>query len=92
MITRFYILLVHLGVHFIFEIINTNALQRINFRYSAPPDPACAAHEFLSDDYWLCKMRQDTHCWIHMVGTCSLGPDTADSTTSVVDTKFRLAN
>lgn len=27
-----------------------------------------------------------------MVGSCSMGPDSGDSTTSVVDTKFRFAH
>lgn len=78
------------GVKFIFKIMETNAFRSINLNYTAQPDPACSAFEFLSDDYWICKMRQDTQCWIHMVGTCSLGPDSASSSTSVVDTKFRF--
>ncbi len=80
------------GVHFIFRILETEAFKSINLTYSALPDPACSAFTFMSDDYWNCKMKRDTHCWIHMVGTCSLGPDTDDSNTSVVDTKFRLVN
>lgn len=80
------------GVKFIFRIVETNAFQRLDLKYVAPADPACSAFEFLSDDYWLCKIRQDTLSWIHMVGTCSLGPDSDDSNTSVVDTKFRFVN
>lgn len=56
------------------------------------PDPACRAYAFLSDNYWKCKFQQDTRASVHMVGTCSLGPDSGNSDTSVVDTKFRSRN
>ncbi|KAJ6630515.1 Glucose dehydrogenase [FAD, quinone] [Pseudolycoriella hygida] len=78
------------GVKFIFKIVETQAFQSIGLAYSAPPDPACSEFTFLSDEYWICKMKQNTHSWIHMVGTCRLGPDTDDSNASVVDTKFRV--
>lgn len=81
-----------IGVKVIFGIIETEAFKSINLSYTAGPDPACSAFTFLTDDYWKCKAQQDTISWIHMVGTCSLGPDSADSTTSVVDTKFRLVH
>lgn len=78
------------GIKFIFRIIETEAFQSINLTYVGGPDPACSTFEFMSDDYWKCKIQQDTITWIHMVGTCSLGPDSGDSGTSVVDTKFRF--
>ncbi|KAG4079688.1 hypothetical protein HA402_009074 [Bradysia odoriphaga] len=78
------------GVRFIFRIVETEAFRRINLTYSAPVDPACSTFTFMSDEYWNCKMRQDTHAWIHMVGTCSLGPDSDNSDSTVVDTKFRV--
>lgn len=77
---------------FIFKIIGTEAFKSINLTYIAEPDPACRAYTFLSDDYWRCKFYQDTMACVHMVGTCSLGPDSGDSSTSVVDTKFRFEN
>jgi choline dehydrogenase-like flavoprotein len=78
------------GVKVIFQIIETEALRSINITYTEGPDPACSAFSYLTDDYWRCKIQQNTVAWIHMVGTCSLGPDSGDSTTSVVDTKFRV--
>lgn len=77
---------------FIFKIIETDAFKSINLTYAAPADPACSAFVFLTDDYWICKIKQNTIAWIHMVGTCSLGSDSGDSDSSVVDTKFRLVN
>lgn len=81
---------IFLGVKVIFRILETEALKSINLTYTAGPDPVCSAFTFLTDDYWKCKIQQDTISWIHMVGTCSLGPDSGDSSTSVVDTKFRF--
>lgn len=81
-----------LGVKLIFKIIETDAFKRINMTYDGEHDPACIAFTFLSDDYWKCKFQQDTRHCTHIVGTCSLGPDSADANTSVVDTKFRFTN
>jgi len=78
------------GIKFIFRIVETDAFKSLNLTYDAGPDPACGTFTFMSDEYWKCKIQQDTITWIHMVGTCSLGPDSGDSSTSVVDTKFRV--
>lgn len=78
------------AAQFILKVIDTEAFKSINLTYIAEPDPACSEFTFLTDDYWKCKVQQETISWIHMVGTCRLGPDTGDSTTSVVDTKFRF--
>lgn len=78
------------GVKLIFRIIETEAFKSINLTYTATPDPSCSIFTFLTDYYWRCKIQQDTKGWTHMVGTCSLGPESGDSATSVVDTKFRL--
>lgn len=78
------------AVKFIFKIVDTEAFRSVNLTYIAQPDPACQAFTFLSDDYWKCKLHQDVLASVHMVGTCSMGPDAGDSTTSVVDTQFRV--
>ncbi|KAG4076679.1 hypothetical protein HA402_001966 [Bradysia odoriphaga] len=78
------------AVKFIFKIVDTEAFKSINLTYMAAPDPACQGYAFLSDDYWICKLHQDVMASVHMVGTCSMGPDSGDSTTSVVDTQFRV--
>lgn len=79
-----------IGVRLIFKIVETDAFRNIIVSYANETDPACSDFTFFSDDYWKCKAHQSTVPWQHMVGTCSLGPDSADSTTSVVDTKFRF--
>lgn len=79
----------HIGIKFIFRIVQTEAFRSVNLTYTAPPDPACTAFTYLSDDYWKCIVQQSTQSIYHQVGTCSLGPDSSNSTVSVVDTKFR---
>ncbi|KAJ6635171.1 4-pyridoxate dehydrogenase [Pseudolycoriella hygida] len=78
------------GIKLIFKIIDTKAFQSVNMTYISKPDPVCKAHAFLSDDYWRCQFTQYTMPCVHMVGTCGMGPDSGDSSTSVVDTKFRV--
>jgi len=78
------------GVKFIFKIAETETYRSINLTYNAEPDPACGAFSFLTDDYWRCMFQQRTKNSFHKAGTCSLGPDSGDSSTSVVDTKFRV--
>ncbi|XP_037024090.1 glucose dehydrogenase [FAD, quinone]-like [Bradysia coprophila] len=78
------------GIRLVFNIIETQAFRSINVTFIGQPDPACNQFKFLSDDYWKCKIQQDGNSWTHMAGTCSLGPDTGHSNTSVVDTKFRV--
>lgn len=80
-----------LGVNFIFKIVESNVFRSFNISNGIEPDPACSDFTFLSVDYWKCKVRQSTNTSHHPVGTCSMGADSADSTTSVVDTKFRFA-
>lgn len=75
---------------FIFKIIDTDTFKRVNLTYNSQPDSECGEFTFLSDDYWRCKFGQEVMACTHMVGTCSMGSDTEDSTTSVVDTKFRF--
>jgi len=78
------------GIKLVFNIVETPAFQSINLTFTGEPDPACTAFAFLSDDYCKCKIHQDGTSWTHMTGTCSLGPESGDSNTSVVDTKFRV--
>lgn len=89
-ISRVAILKIILGVKFIFKIIETEAFKSINLTYIVGPDPACEAFTFLTDDYWKCKFQQDVRSCTHMIGTCSMGPDSDNSSTSVVDTQFRF--
>jgi len=67
---------------------DTTPFKKLNTTYGAEHHPACIAHQFRSDDYWKCVLQQDSLNWLHMAGTCSLGPANGD--TSVVDPKFRV--
>lgn len=70
---------------------NTESFKKINATYAENSDEACNAFEFRSDAYWKCYVQQNTIPWIHLVGTCRMGPDSDTSNDSVVDSKFRYA-
>jgi choline dehydrogenase len=77
------------GVQLAWNITRTQAFQQ-NFKltYGRDPNPACGG--FPSDGYWRCHIEREIATWIHMVGSCKLGPDSGDANTSVLDTKFRV--
>lgn len=68
---------------------DTDAFKRINATYAEIPEEACDEFEYRSDEYWKCYIQQNTVSWIHMVGSCRMGPDSDTSNDSVVDSKFR---
>lgn len=68
---------------------NTDSFKRINATYAESPEEACDEFEYLSDEYWKCYVQQNIISWIHMVGTCRMGPDSDTPNDSVVDPKFR---
>lgn len=68
---------------------NTDSFKKINATYAESPDEGCTNFEYRSDAYWKCYIEQNTISWIHMVGTCRMGPDSDTSNESVVDSKFR---
>ncbi|OXA41573.1 Oxygen-dependent choline dehydrogenase [Folsomia candida] len=77
------------GIQLVFNITETQAFQT-NFKltYGQVPSPGCL--DFPSDEYWRCHIHNEIKTWIHMVGSASLGPDSGDATTSVLDTRFRV--
>lgn len=78
------------GIRFAFNIMeSTDSFKKINATYAEEPDEACVDFENRSDAYWKCYIEQNTISWIHMVGTCRMGPDSDTSDDSVVDSKFR---
>lgn len=68
---------------------NTNSFRKIDATYAEDPDEACSAFEYRSDDYWKCYIQQNTISWIHLVGSCRMGPDSDTADNSVVDSKLR---
>ncbi|KAG4071087.1 hypothetical protein HA402_013401 [Bradysia odoriphaga] len=79
------------GIKMTFNIMeNTNSFRDIDATYAESPEEACNEFEYRSDAYWKCYIQQNTISWIHMVGTCRMGPDSDTSNDSVVDSKLRV--
>jgi choline dehydrogenase len=79
------------GIKLVFRVAEeTTPFKRLNMTYAADHHPACTAHVFRSDDYWKCVLKQSGVSWLHMAGTCGLGPDNGDPNTTVLDSKFRV--
>ncbi|KAF2903353.1 hypothetical protein ILUMI_02834 [Ignelater luminosus] len=72
----------------IFDISRTPAFRSINSTYVSEPLPACTDYKFLSDDYWMCALKQLSYPVLHGVSTCKMGPK--DDRTAVVDNKLKV--
>lgn len=66
---------------------NTTSFQKMNVEYTEAPPEQCLSLPFRSQEYWQCYVKQRGYSWLHIVGTCSMGPITDPLT--VVDSKFR---
>lgn len=59
----------------------------MSVEYTESPPEKCRSLAFRSHAYWQCYVNQRGYSWLHIVGTCSMGPD-ADPL-AVVDSKLR---
>ena len=69
------------------ELGDSEAFRRAGITLDTPPLPGCPGVRGGSDEYWECAGRLGAQTWGHLVGTCRMGPDAADS---VVDPKLRV--
>ncbi|XP_078317407.1 glucose dehydrogenase [FAD, quinone]-like [Crassostrea virginica] len=75
------------------ELSNTTALRGLG---SSPEDaledgmPVCKDHPYLSEEYWVCRVRHFTYTVYHPTSTCRMGAE--DDPTAVVDPKLRVRN
>lgn len=71
-------------------ISNTTILREIG---SSPGDalevgmPVCNEQPYLSDDYWICRIRHFTYTVYHPTSTCRMGAE--NDWTAVVDYQLR---
>ncbi|KAF2903352.1 hypothetical protein ILUMI_02833, partial [Ignelater luminosus] len=72
----------------VFRISETSAFQSIDSKYVSDPLPACKKYKHLSDDYWMCALKQLTYSSMHPVATCKMGPK--GDKTAVVDNKLKV--
>lgn len=66
---------------------NTTPFQNMGVAYTETPPDNCRGLVFRSHEYWECYVKQRGYSWLHIVGTCSMGPVTDPLT--VVDSKLR---
>lgn len=76
------------GIKKVIEMLDTEAMRRINARLHDTPIPACAYLGFGTDAYWECHTRHFTFTIYHYSGTCKMGP--IGDPTAVVDPRLRV--
>lgn len=76
------------GIKKTIELMNTDAMRKIDARLYETPIPACVAFGFATDAYWECYTRHLTFTIYHYSGTCKMGA--ANDPTAVVDPRLRV--
>lgn len=76
------------GIRRAIALIDTEAFQRHGAKLYTVPLPQCKSHDFNSDAYWECSLRQATFTIWHQCGTCKMGaPSDPDA---VVDPQLKV--
>lgn len=70
------------------NLAKTKALSKYNMTLSNAPLAACSKYPFLSNEYWMCAVHQDTGPENHQAGSCKMGPSTDPM--AVVDPQLRV--
>lgn len=76
------------GIKKVVEMLETDALRKIDAKLHETPIPACAKYGFGTDEYWACHAQHFTLTIYHYSGTCKMGPVGDDS--AVVDPRLRV--
>ncbi|KAH8411365.1 hypothetical protein KR215_002837 [Drosophila sulfurigaster] len=76
------------GIKMAINVSNSQAFQRFGSRLHNIPLPGCRHHQFESDEYWACCIKQFTFTIYHPSGTCRMGP--ASDPMAVVDPRLRV--
>lgn len=85
---NYFTFILTLGIQLGLRIMeNTTPFQKMSVEYTETPPDQCRNLSFRSHEYWQCYVKQRGYSWLHIVGTCSMGPITDPLT--VVDSKFR---
>ncbi|KAK5644046.1 hypothetical protein RI129_007891 [Pyrocoelia pectoralis] len=66
--------LMYQGIQMMLELLNTEALKRIDVKLKDSTHPACKSLEYLSRDYWYCQLRYLATSLFHPIATCKMGP------------------
>ncbi|VVC32223.1 Glucose-methanol-choline oxidoreductase,Glucose-methanol-choline oxidoreductase, N-terminal,Glucose- [Cinara cedri] len=76
------------GVRISQQLLETNAMKRINATLWDAPILGCKHFKFDSDEYWKCAARHLPFTIYHLSGTCKMGP--IGDPTAVVDPNLRV--
>ena len=76
------------GVQLVLKLLKTKAFRAMNATLQGGPLRACRKHEYLSEDYWYCAIRQVSSNLYHPLGTCPMGTDPKKG--AVVDSKLKV--
>lgn len=76
------------GIKFAIKLSKTSHLQPYGLRLDTTKVKACQQHEFNTQQYWECAVRQDTFAENHQAGSCKMGP--ARDSLAVVDHELRV--
>ncbi|XP_045125683.1 glucose dehydrogenase [FAD, quinone]-like [Portunus trituberculatus] len=77
------------GIKLAVEVGRTPAfVKTLGAKLYSKPLRSCAAHQFGSDEYWRCFVKNMATTFYHFAGTCKMGP--ASDPFSVVDQNLRV--
>ncbi|KAH1018880.1 glucose dehydrogenase [FAD, quinone] [Dendroctonus ponderosae] len=76
------------GVQLALKLVDSKPFRSVDAKFINRTLPACAEHEYLSKDYWLCYIRHTSYADNHFQGTNSMGPDPEKG--AVVDSRCRV--
>uniref|UniRef100_A0A0B7ANQ3 Glucose-methanol-choline oxidoreductase N-terminal domain-containing protein n=1 Tax=Arion vulgaris TaxID=1028688 RepID=A0A0B7ANQ3_9EUPU len=76
------------GIKYCKRFVNSLSLQRLGAAVADKPGILCKEHEYDTDAYWGCMVRQTIHTIYHPSGTCKMGK--SEDKTTVVDHRLRV--
>ncbi|KAF5303562.1 hypothetical protein FQR65_LT08163 [Abscondita terminalis] len=62
--------------------------KKLDVKLKYVPIPGCDQFEYLSKQYWFCRIKYFANSGYHPVGTCKMGPDASKG--AVVDSKLKV--
>ncbi|XP_039749003.1 glucose dehydrogenase [FAD, quinone]-like [Pararge aegeria] len=76
------------GIRFLLSLENTEAFRSRGAYFVREKMPHCIQHDWGTDEYFLCLIRQYTSTTHHQVGSCKMGPKSDKK--AVLDNELRV--
>lgn len=70
------------------DLLDTPAFQKYDAKLAPTRLPGCEKHEFNSDEYWICVIKQSATTLYHPMSTCKMGPENDGE--AVVDNRLKV--